>query len=146
MKMSKMSKLKILLVDDDEIDYMNLKRAFKKNDLHHDLLYKQNGQEAIDFLEEVKVKSELPQVIILDINMPKMNGHEFLNELRSNEELKHIVVYVLTTSAQDSDIELAYSNQVSGYLVKPLEFTEFKDTISKLNELWKIQKFYTSNR
>lgn len=136
-----MSRLKILLVDDDEIDYMNVKRAFKKNQLNHELLYKQNGLDAIEYLKEIESQSDLPQVIILDINMPQMNGHEFLHELRSIEKLKHIVVYMLTTSSHDYDVNLAYQKQVAGYLLKPLSFDEFKETINKLNNLWENQKF-----
>lgn len=136
-----MDKLKVLLVDDDEVDYMNVKRAFKKNKLEHILDYQANGLDAITHLKSVDKTSELPQVILLDINMPKMNGHEFLAELRADERLKHIVVYVLTTSSQNSDIDKAYRKQVSGYLVKPLDFEEFKVTVKKLDDLWEVQKF-----
>ncbi len=136
-----MSKLKVLLVDDDEVDYMNVKRAFKKNNLEHVLEYQPNGLDAINYLKSVEKRSNLPQVVLLDINMPKMNGHEFLEELRSNDKLKHIVVYVLTTSSQNSDIDKAYKNQVSGYLVKPLDFDEFKSTVKRLDDLWEVQKF-----
>lgn len=140
-----MSKLKILLVDDDDVDYMNVKRAFRKNNIDHELEYKPNGLEGLEYLRSVKNSDELPHVILLDINMPKMNGHEFLKELRSDDKLKHIVVYVLTTSSQNSDISKAYSQQVSGYLVKPLDFTEFKTTVKKLSDLWNVQKFPFGN-
>ena len=136
-----MNKLKVLLVDDDEVDFMNVKRAFKKNQLIHELLYKHNGLAAIEFLRGIEDFTELPNVIILDINMPQMNGHEFLDELRSDDRLKHIVVYVLTTSSQDSDVSKAYDRQISGYLLKPLDFDEFRETINKLDGLWAIQKF-----
>lgn len=136
-----MDKLKVLLVDDDEVDYMNVKRAFKKNKLEHSLDYQPNGLDAITYLKSVEKTSDLPQVILLDINMPKMNGHEFLEQLRGEDKLKHIVVYVLTTSSQNSDIDKAYQQQVSGYLVKPLDFDEFKSTVKKLDDLWEVQKF-----
>lgn len=136
-----MSKLKVLLVDDDDVDYMNVKRAFKKNNLDHDLEYKANGVEALESLSSIKHPDELPQIILLDINMPKMNGHEFLAELRANEQLCHLVVYVLTTSSQSSDINKAYNKQVAGYLVKPLDFAEFKMMVKKLDEVWAVQKF-----
>jgi CheY-like chemotaxis protein len=139
-----MDKIKVLLVDDDEVDYMNVKRAFKKNALNHSLEYRANGLDAINYLKEIVNAEDLPQVILLDINMPKMNGHEFLEELRKDDRLKHIVVYVLTTSSQNSDIDKAYDKQVSGYLVKPLDFDEFKGTIKKLDDLWTIQKFSNS--
>lgn len=139
-----MDKIKVLLVDDDEVDYMNVKRAFKKNNLNHNLEYQANGLDAINYLKGVSNAEDLPQVILLDINMPKMNGHEFLEELRADDKLKHIVVYVLTTSSQNTDIDKAYNKQVSGYLVKPLDFDEFKGTIKKLDDLWTIQKFSNS--
>ena len=141
-----MEKLKVLLVDDDEVDYMNVKRAFKKNKLEHTLEYQVNGLEAINYLKSVEKATDLPQVILLDINMPKMNGHEFLVELRKEEKLKHIVVYVLTTSSQNTDIDKAYQQQVSGYLVKPLDFEEFKMTVKKLDDLWEVQKFPDFNK
>jgi CheY-like chemotaxis protein len=141
-----MKKIKVLLVDDDEVDYMNVKRAFKKNQLIHELQYKHNGLVAIEYLREVKDFSELPNVIILDINMPQMNGHEFLDEIRQDDRLKHIVVYILTTSSQDADVSKAYTKQVSGYLLKPLDFDEFRETINKLDGLWGIQKFSNGNR
>lgn len=136
-----MDKLRVLLIDDDEVDYMNVRRAFKKNNLKHVLDYQPNGLEGISYLKTIENLSELPQVILLDINMPKMNGHEFLQELRSNERLRHIVVYVLTTSAQKSDVDLAYSKNVSGYFVKPLEFDDFKTTVKKLDDIWSVQVF-----
>lgn len=136
-----MDKIKVLLVDDDEVDFMNVKRAFKKNQLEHILTYQPNGLDAINHLKSIEKAMDLPQVVLLDINMPKMNGHEFLKELRADDRLKHIVVYVLTTSSQDSDIDKAYQRQVSGYFVKPLDFDEFKSTVKKLDDLWVVQKF-----
>ncbi len=136
-----MDKIKVMLVDDDEVDFMNVKRAFKKNNLEHTLEYQPNGLDAIKYLKSVENSVDLPQVVLLDINMPKMNGHEFLAELRADDSLKHIVVYVLTTSSQNSDIDKAYQKQVSGYFVKPLDFEEFKSTVKKLDELWVVQKF-----
>lgn len=136
-----MDKLRVLLIDDDEVDYMNVRRAFKKNNLRHVLSYKPNGLDAINYLKSIDDAVDLPQVILLDINMPKMNGHEFLKELRSEDKLRHILVYVLTTSAQKTDVDLAYNKNVSGYFVKPLEFDEFKTTIKKLDEIWAVQIF-----
>lgn len=136
-----MDKLRVLLIDDDEVDYMNVRRAFKKNNLKHVLDYQPNGLDGINYLKAIENTSELPQVILLDINMPKMNGHEFLQELRSIERLRHIVVYVLTTSAQKLDVDLAYNKNVSGYFVKPLEFEDFKTTVKKLDDIWSVQVF-----
>ena len=136
-----MEKIKVMLVDDEEVDFINVKRAFKKNNLDHTLEYQSNGLDAIKHLRSIQNPIDLPQVVLLDINMPKMNGHEFLTEVRADTRLKHIVVYVLTTSSQNRDIDKAYQNQVSGYFIKPLDYEEFKLIVKKLDELWKVQRF-----
>ena len=141
LKFSAMEKIKVMLVDDEEVDFINVKRAFKKNNLDHTLEYQSNGLDAIKHLRSIQNPIDLPQVVLLDINMPKMNGHEFLTEVRADTRLKHIVVYVLTTSSQNRDIDKAYQNQVSGYFIKPLDYEEFKLIVKKLDELWKVQRF-----
>ena len=104
----------ILLVEDDEVDVMNVKRAFSKNNIKNDLYVAGNGVEALEMLRGSIVP--LPRIIILDINMPKMNGIEFLKELRMDENLKNISVFVMTTSNEDSDKINAYNLNVAGYI------------------------------
>ncbi len=130
----------ILLVEDDEVDIINVKRAFKKNEIENQLLVANNGIEALTLLHSLSEK-KLPQVILLDINMPMMNGIEFLCELRKDEQLKHISVFVMTTSNEDSDKIEAYGYNVAGYILKPLSFDKFIDTINKLIEFWSITEF-----
>ncbi|MCX6185990.1 MAG: response regulator [Bacteroidetes bacterium] len=130
----------ILLVEDDEVDIINVKRAFKKNEIENQLLLANNGIEALKLLHSLS-SSQLPQVILLDINMPMMNGIEFLCELRKDERLKHISVFVMTTSNEDSDKIEAYGYNVAGYILKPLSFDKFIDTINKLIEFWSITEF-----
>lgn len=126
----------ILLVEDDEVDVMNVKRAFSKNNIKNDLFVAGNGVEALDMLRNSIVP--LPRIIILDINMPKMNGIEFLKELREDESLKNIVVFVMTTSNEDSDKINAYNLNVAGYILKPLSFEKFISSVATLKDFWSL--------
>lgn len=126
----------ILLVEDDEVDVMNVKRAFSKNNIKNPLFVAGNGVEALEMLDDKIIP--LPKIIILDINMPKMNGIEFLKILRENERLKNISVFVMTTSNEDSDKIKAYNLNVAGYILKPLSFEKFVVSVSTLNNFWQL--------
>ena len=126
----------ILLVEDDEVDVMNVKRAFLKNNIKNDLYVAGNGVEALEMLRGSIVP--LPRIIILDINMPKMNGIEFLKELRMDENLKNISVFVMTTSNEDSDKINAYNLNVAGYILKPLSFEKFISSVATLKNFWSL--------
>ncbi|MFV8375750.1 response regulator [Flavobacterium sp. LB1P62] len=126
----------ILLVEDDEVDVMNVKRAFSKNNIKNPLFVAGNGVEALEMLDDKIIP--LPKIIILDINMPKMNGIEFLKVLRENEKLKNISVFVMTTSNEDSDKIKAYNLNVAGYILKPLSFEKFVASVSTLNNFWQL--------
>ncbi|NRT12955.1 response regulator [Flavobacterium sp. 14A] len=126
----------ILLVEDDEVDVMNVKRAFSKNNIKNPLFIAGNGVEALELLEDKIIP--LPKIIILDINMPKMNGIEFLKELRANERLKNISVFVMTTSNEDSDKINAYNLNIAGYILKPLSFEKFIASVATLNNFWQL--------
>ncbi|WP_426092552.1 response regulator [Flavobacterium sp. DSR3-2] len=126
----------ILLVEDDEIDVMNVKRAFSKNKIMNPLFVAGNGVEALEMLDDKIIP--LPKIIILDINMPKMNGIEFLKIIRENEKLKNISVFVLTTSNEDSDKINAYNLNVAGYILKPLSFEKFLTSVATLKNFWQL--------
>lgn len=126
----------ILLVEDDEVDVMNVKRAFSKNNIKNPLFVAGNGVEALEMLEDKIIP--LPKIIILDINMPKMNGIEFLKVLRESERLKNISVFVMTTSNEDSDKIKAYNLNIAGYILKPLSFEKFVASVSTLNNFWQL--------
>lgn len=126
----------ILLVEDDEVDVMNVKRAFSKNNIKNELFVAGNGVEALDMLRSMIVP--LPRIIILDINMPKMNGIEFLKVLREDENLKNISVFVMTTSNEDSDKINAYNLNVAGYILKPLSFEKFITSVATLKNFWSL--------
>lgn len=126
----------ILLVEDDEVDVMNVKRAFLKNNIKNPLFIAGNGVEALEMLDNSIVP--LPRIIILDINMPKMNGIEFLKIVRETEKLKNISVFVMTTSNEDSDKIKAYDLNVAGYILKPLSFEKFLASVATLKNYWQL--------
>ena len=135
--------LHILLVEDDEVDIMNVKRAFKKNKIQNPLHIANNGLQALAMLkgkeeEGIKKLSPLPKVILLDLNMPKMGGLEFLQEIRKDPELKILSVFVMTTSDEESDKFAAYNLNVAGYILKPLSFERFVEAVSILNHYWTL--------
>ncbi len=133
----------ILLVEDDEVDVMNVKRAFKKNNITNPLFVCNNGVEALQFLrgESNEPISEIPKIILLDINMPKMGGIEFLREIRNDNKLKNISVFIMTTSNEDKDKVDAYNLNVAGYILKPLSMERFIEAVSTLNNYWKLCEF-----
>ncbi|MEA5450679.1 response regulator [Leptolyngbya sp. CCNP1308] len=132
----------VLLVEDDEIDVMNVQRAFKHNRIDNPLYVANNGLDALDMLRGTN--SEPPSVpehrrlVLLDINMPKMNGLEFLQALRQDESLKSIPVVVLTTSDADQDRLEAYRLNVAGYILKPITFSIFSEVMASLNQYWAL--------
>jgi len=118
-----MNKKRILLVEDDELDIISVERSLKKLDLAYELLTAYNGIEALEMLRgRGSQPTELPSLILLDMNMPKMNGLEFLKILREDNALKHIKVFVMTTSGEEQDRKAMEKLGVSGYLIKPLNF------------------------
>lgn len=127
----------ILLVEDDEVDIMNVQRAFKKNNITNPLHIARNGLEALDIFKEGKVLP-IPKIILLDINMPKMGGIEFLTEIRKHPDLRSLSVFVMTTSNEESDKIAAYDLNVAGYILKPLSFESFVSAVATLNHYWKL--------
>lgn len=133
--------LNILLVEDDSVDVMNVQRAFVKNNITNPLHIAFNGVEALNMLRGSNGKAKLnpaPRIILLDINMPKMNGLEFLRELRNDDDLKSVSVFVMTTSNDDQDKIEAYNLNVAGYILKPLSFEKFVNAVAVLNSYWKL--------
>src|SRR5882724_9276708 len=131
----------ILLVDDDSVDVMNVQRAFKKNNITNPLFVAHNGVEALDQLRGSSGAPKIdpvPRIIMLDINMPKMGGLEFLKHLRADAALKNISVFVMTTSSDDKDRVEAYNYNVAGYIVKPISFESFVSAVSILNNFWQL--------
>lgn len=131
----------VLLVEDDEVDVMNVKRAFKKNHIQNPLLIAGNGLEALEILRSNNLDVPRPKIILLDLNMPKMGGIEFLKELRKDPELASISVFVMTTSNEDSDKVEAYNLNVAGYILKPLSMERFIEAVSTLKSYWMLCEY-----
>lgn len=132
-----MHPLNILLVEDDEVDVMNVQRAFKKNNISNPLYIAGNGVEALEMLRSGSVPAQ-NRLILLDINMPKMNGIEFLRALRADPVLRTSSVVVLTTSNDDKDRMESYELNVAGYLLKPVTFPAFMELMLALNKYWTL--------
>lgn len=129
--------LNILLVEDDAIDVMNVRRAFEKNKIINPLFVASNGVEALQMLRNGDVPAER-RLVLLDLNMPRMNGIEFLRHLRTDPQLNPIPVVVLTTSNDEQDKVGAYNLNVAGYLVKPVTFVSFVELMATLNKYWSL--------
>jgi CheY-like chemotaxis protein len=118
-----MNKKNILLVEDDELDVISVQRTLKKLDTEYNLQVAHNGKEALTILTNHE-DAVLPDIVLLDLNMPKMNGIEFLKIIRQNEKLKNLQVFIMTTSSETSDRAVAEQLGVSGYIIKPLGYTD----------------------
>ncbi len=131
----------ILLVEDDEVDVMNVQRAFMKNHINNTVHVAGNGLQALAMLRGTDGEEKLnpaPKIILLDINMPKMNGIEFLGELRRDADLRAISVFVLTTSDEEKDRMAAYDMNVAGYILKPVEPGKFMEAVKTLDVFWTL--------
>jgi len=136
--------INLLHIEDDTIDRMVIERTLKKIEGIGVIHNANNGEEALDLLKGENGKEKLspfPQIILLDINMPRMNGLEFLQALRSEEQLKHLVVYMVTTSNDEFDVRGAYEYNVSGYILKPVDISHFEKTFKILTDFWRLCEF-----
>jgi CheY-like chemotaxis protein len=130
----------VLLVDDDDVDVMGIKRAFKKAKIANPLYIARDGVEGLAKLrgEDGNTPIEKPYIIILDLNMPRMDGFEFLAELRKDPEHRDAVVFVLTTSKADEDRARSYDMNVAGYIVKSDVGEGFLKVTSLLDSYWRV--------
>ena len=125
--------LNILLIEDDAIEVMKFNRVLSSMNSKHKIIEANNGEEALTIL---KVKEIIPDIIILDLNMPKLNGIEFLEIVKADEYLKYIPAIILTTSNNRKDVMECYRIGIAGYLLKPLKYDDYVDRIKKLLEYW----------
>ena len=132
-------RLNILLVEDDELDVMNVQRAFKKNNVVNPLHIASNGLEALELLRGDAIPKDR-RLILLDLNMPRMGGIEFLKALRADPDLKATTVVVLTTSDEERDKVNAYDLNVAGYIVKPVTLAAFVEIMATLNKYWSVNE------
>jgi len=122
----------ILLVEDDSVDAMTVKRALKDLNITNQLIRTTNGEEALDYLNTESNGS--PCVILLDLNMPKMNGIEFLKIIKVDEVLKEIPIVALTTSKEEGDVKETFKLGVADYIVKPVDYKKFVEALSPINQ------------
>jgi CheY-like chemotaxis protein len=128
----------ILLVEDDRVDAMTVKRAFKDLNVANPLVHTLNGEEALNHLNTQS--SNRPCIILLDLNMPKMNGLEFLKIIKANDELKKIPVVVVTTSHEEQDISESFKLSVAGYISKSTDYKKFVEAIETVNKYWTLSE------
>lgn len=128
----------ILLVEDNEGDILLTREAFEDAKILVKLSVVKDGKEAIDFLsKQSKYKdAELPELILLDVNLPKKNGHEVLKYIKGTDVLKQIPVIMLTTSSSQTDIDLSYKNYVNCYITKPVEANDFLRVVTSIEDFW----------
>ena len=128
----------ILLIEDDRVDIMTVQRAFKKNQVANPLYVARTGLEALSMLkgEGCEKIEPPPGLILLDLNLPRMSGIEFLDRLRADPELQDIRIIVLTSSNEPRDREAAFKYDVDDYIVKPHSFEEFNRAIATILEFW----------
>jgi len=132
-----------LVVEDDEIDIKALKRAFKELKLSNPIRFASDGIEALEILrgEGGNDKIEKPYLILLDLNMPRMNGIEFLDEIRKDPEHNSAIIFIMTTSAAEEDRVNAYGKNVAGYMLKSNAGHTFLDALAMLDHYWKVVEF-----
>lgn len=130
----------VLLVDDDDVDVMVMKRAFERSEIFNPLRVARDGMEALEILrgEDGHEQLRAPYIVLLDLNMPRMDGFEFLEEVRADPDLRRAVIFVLTTSSADRDRALAYDRNVAGYFLKSNVGSGFLDVIAMLKAYWKV--------
>jgi CheY-like chemotaxis protein len=128
----------ILLIEDDEVDIMIIRRALKELKINHEVVYCGNGEEALKYLQGCI--NAPPFLILLDLNMPKMNGFEFLRVAKSEECLKRIPIIVLTTSKSRENISECFALGATGYIVKPVSYEKFVEALRTLEDYWNLSR------
>jgi two-component system response regulator len=136
-------KYDIILVEDNPDDIELMVHSLKKNHLANKLIVLEDGEQALNYIfcrgqYTGRNSAELPKVIFLDLKLPKVNGLEVLEQVKSNDKTKKIPIVIVTSSREDPDIEAAYTLGANSYVVKPVDFDKFKKTINQLGLYWLI--------
>ncbi|MEZ0005148.1 CheY-like chemotaxis protein [Flavobacterium sp. 28YEA47A] len=133
-----MESIVILLIEDNEGDILLIREALSHGSIGKEVSVVKDGWEAIQFLEKKGVYKNaiLPDLILLDINLPKLNGHEVSSRIKSNPQIQHIPVIMLTTSSSESNILKSYQNHVNCFITKPIEAHNFLEMITAIEEFW----------
>jgi CheY-like chemotaxis protein len=132
--------LNILLVEDDDGDAKAIQRAFQKAKIANPIVRAVDGMEALDMLRGAngKAKPPSPYLLLVDLNMPRMNGIQLVKALRADEELRHTIAFILTTSKREDDKVAAYDLNVAGYIVKETAGQEFLNLVNLVDSYWRI--------
>lgn len=128
----------ILLVEDDKVDAMTVKRALREINVTNLLATVNDGEQALEYLRNRS--NERPAIVLLDLNMPKMNGIELLRLMKADPELRSIPVIVLTTSKADQDRIESFSLSVAGYMLKPVDYIQFVEVMRTINIYWTLSE------
>ncbi|MDP4285325.1 MAG: response regulator [Bacteroidota bacterium] len=133
-----MNQIHILLVEDNEGDILLTTEALEEGKIVNKISVVKDGKAAIDFLEKEKgyEKETLPDLILLDVNLPKKNGHEVLEYIKKSKKFKMIPVIILTTSSSEKDIIMAYKNYANCFITKPVEIGDFLQVVSSIENFW----------
>ncbi len=129
----------ILLVEDDEVDVLTVRRALKDLNVSNPLAVAANGEEALKALRNGKA-SQRPAIILLDLNMPRMSGLEFLRQARAEGCANGIPIVVLTTSRQDKDVVEGFNYNVAGYMIKPVDYAKFVEVMQAIDLYWSLSE------
>jgi len=127
-----------LLVEDDKIDAMTVKRAMSEINIKNELHIVDNGEKALEYL--LNNGNKRPCLILLDLNMPKMNGIEFLNIIKNDTSLKTIPVVVITTSNEEQDKLESFRLGIAGYMLKPVDYGEFVKVMKTIDQYWRLSE------
>ena len=128
----------VLLVEDDTIDALTVQRTFRELKVANPLVHHLNGEDALAYL--TGAGRELPCIVLLDLNMPKMNGVEFLRVIKNDASLRTVPVVVLTTSNEERDIRDTFMLSVAGYIVKPVDYSQFVDAMRTITHYWTVNE------
>jgi len=131
-----MKSLDILLVEDNEGDIILTTEAFEESKIINIVKVIRDGKEVINFFEDLNDKDGIPDLVLLDINLPKMSGHEVLAYIKNHEKYKQIPVIMLTTSSAEKDILKSYKSYVNCYITKPIDVNEFVQAVTKIEDFW----------
>ncbi len=128
--------MNVLFIEDDMIETMKLQRAISKFQTKHKIVEAKNGEEALEILKG----GNLPDIILLDLNMPRMSGIEFLSHLKSDDRLKYLPTVILTTSENRVDLLKCFEIGIAGYIIKPLKYEDYESKLKKVFDYWEVSE------
>ena len=131
-----MKMINILLVEDNEGDILLTTEAFQESRIINKITAIRDGKAAVNFFEALGDRDEVPHLVLLDVNLPKMSGHEVLAYIKNSERFKSVPVIMLTTSSSEKDILQSYKNHANCYITKPIDVTDFMKAILKIEDFW----------